>query len=162
LTLFEQPHAVAAAVAAAAAAVDLTGTGHDQAVSLNSMLSGGGWFSKMSGGKPVRAIISPLTRWATTAPTAQRRLCAPEQFWCQMVPSHICRGCCSAAQITAPHSRLLVHVRCYSIVLWSVTSCLCGLQCMTTAAAAAAAVGHQVPAHSHRGHEGPCCQRDQH
>jgi hypothetical protein len=44
---------------------DLTGTGHDQAMSLNSMLSGGGWFSKMSGGKPVRAIISPLTRCAT-------------------------------------------------------------------------------------------------
>lgn len=43
-------------------AADLTGTGHDQAVSLSTMLAGGGWFSKMSGGKPVRAIISPLTR----------------------------------------------------------------------------------------------------
>jgi hypothetical protein len=41
---------------------DLTGTGADQATSLNSMLSAGGWLSKMSGGKPVRAIISPLTR----------------------------------------------------------------------------------------------------
>lgn len=49
---------------------DLTGTGHDQAVSLNSMLSGGGWLEKMSGGKPVRAVISPLTRSVPALHTA--------------------------------------------------------------------------------------------
>eukprot|EP00878_Enallax_costatus_P031875 GHUV01034934.1.p3 GENE.GHUV01034934.1~~GHUV01034934.1.p3 ORF type:complete len:104 (-),score=9.24 GHUV01034934.1:44-355(-) len=41
---------------------DLTGLGQDQAKSLNGMLVGGGWFDKMTSGKAVRVIISPLTR----------------------------------------------------------------------------------------------------
>jgi hypothetical protein len=63
--------------AAAAADADLTGTGHDQAVSLQTMLGGGGWFSKMTGGKPVRAIISPLTRYETAVNTSRAKL-----WWC--------------------------------------------------------------------------------
>ncbi|KAF6258773.1 histidine phosphatase superfamily [Scenedesmus sp. NREL 46B-D3] len=46
---------------------DLTGLGQDQAKSLNSMLVGGGWFSKMTGDRPTRFILSPLTRCLHTA-----------------------------------------------------------------------------------------------
>jgi hypothetical protein len=46
---------------------DLTNTGRDQASSLHSMLGGGGWFQKVTGGRPVRAIVSPLTRRAGRA-----------------------------------------------------------------------------------------------
>lgn len=41
---------------------DLTDTGTEQAKSLNSILNGGGWWDKMTGGLPVRAVVSPLTR----------------------------------------------------------------------------------------------------
>jgi hypothetical protein len=41
---------------------DLTDLGQAQAQSLNSMLAGGGWFKKITGGRPARAIVSPLTR----------------------------------------------------------------------------------------------------
>eukprot|EP00878_Enallax_costatus_P000755 GHUV01000873.1.p1 GENE.GHUV01000873.1~~GHUV01000873.1.p1 ORF type:complete len:419 (+),score=142.48 GHUV01000873.1:272-1528(+) len=49
---------------------DLTGLGQDQAKSLNGMLVGGGWFDKMTSGKAVRVIISPLTRCLHTATVA--------------------------------------------------------------------------------------------
>ena len=41
---------------------DLTELGQAQAQSLNSMLAGGGWFKKVTGGRAVRAVVSPLTR----------------------------------------------------------------------------------------------------
>ncbi len=34
---------------------------------MNSILAGGGWFARMSGGLPVRAIVSPLSRCLQTA-----------------------------------------------------------------------------------------------
>lgn len=49
---------------------DLTDLGKAQAQSLNSMLAGGGWFKKVTGGEPVRAIVSPLTRCLNTATAA--------------------------------------------------------------------------------------------
>ncbi|KAF8061943.1 Cnot4 [Scenedesmus sp. PABB004] len=49
---------------------DLTGLGSDQARSLNSILVGGGWLEKMTGGRPLRAVISPLTRCLHTATLA--------------------------------------------------------------------------------------------
>jgi broad specificity phosphatase PhoE len=49
---------------------DLTGLGQDQAKSLNSMLVGGGWYDKTTGGRPVRFVISPLTRCLHTATIA--------------------------------------------------------------------------------------------
>lgn len=46
----------------ARARADLTDTGSDQARALNSMLKDAGWVSKLTGGRPFRAVISPLTR----------------------------------------------------------------------------------------------------
>jgi len=46
---------------------DLTEMGQNEARSLNSMLYGGKWFSKMTADRPTRAIISPLSRCLQTA-----------------------------------------------------------------------------------------------
>lgn len=53
---------------------DLTELGEAQAQSLNSMLDGGGWFQKVTGGRPVRAIISPLSRCLHTAASVLKGL----------------------------------------------------------------------------------------
>lgn len=46
---------------------ELTDLGEQQASSLNSILNGGGWFAKLTGGKPTRAVVSPLSRCLTTS-----------------------------------------------------------------------------------------------
>jgi hypothetical protein len=50
---------------------DLTGLGQDQAKSLNSILVGGGWYAKMTGERPARFIISPLTRCVWLGPCSR-------------------------------------------------------------------------------------------
>jgi broad specificity phosphatase PhoE len=49
---------------------DLTSLGREQASALNSMLRGGGWWPRLTGGYPVRAVVSPLTRCLNTATLA--------------------------------------------------------------------------------------------
>lgn len=46
---------------------ELTNLGEDQAHSLNLMLKEAGWFDKLTGGQPVRVVVSPLSRCLTTA-----------------------------------------------------------------------------------------------
>jgi len=49
---------------------DLTALGRDQALALNSMLRGGGWWPRLTGGHAARAVVSPLTRCLNTATLA--------------------------------------------------------------------------------------------
>lgn len=49
---------------------DLTALGREQASALNSMLVGGGWWPRLTGGYPARAVVSPLTRCLNTASLA--------------------------------------------------------------------------------------------
>lgn len=46
---------------------DLTDMGRNEAKSLNGMLDNSGWFKKLNGGRPTRAIVSPLSRCLHTA-----------------------------------------------------------------------------------------------
>lgn len=80
---------------------DLTGLGQDQAKSLNSMLVGGSWFDKLTGGKPVRFVISPLTRYL--APTALQQ---------QIRLQHGCTCCCHQLPIicTVLHQMTFTHI----------------------------------------------------
>ena len=49
---------------------DLTALGRAQAGALNSMLRGGGWWPRLTGGREARAVVSPLTRCLNTASLA--------------------------------------------------------------------------------------------
>lgn len=53
---------------------ELTELGEEQAKSLNSILNGGGWFQKLTGGKPTHAVVSPLSRCLNTAQLALQDL----------------------------------------------------------------------------------------
>ncbi len=53
--------------AAALHHAELTELGQEQGRYLNSILDGGGWFSKMTGNRSVRAIVSPLSRCLQTS-----------------------------------------------------------------------------------------------
>lgn len=46
---------------------ELTDLGQEQGKYVNSILAGGGWFNKMTGGLPTRAVVSPLSRVLQTA-----------------------------------------------------------------------------------------------
>ncbi|KAG1671171.1 hypothetical protein FOA52_010107 [Chlamydomonas sp. UWO 241] len=46
---------------------ELTTTGQEESKALNGMLAAGGWWAKLTGGHPVEAIVSPLSRCLQTA-----------------------------------------------------------------------------------------------